>query len=232
MKNTGYTVFEFQNAIRGENKLREYLAYAATSQKEIFGIGNMDGLHDPWIPPPLLSTLTGYPGVCQDTLLKQPFINCGLARKLVEKCMNSAIIAENGGVDVKENLIYKWQEVSGMEAHFDQIKKHCETVVSLTCATYNWEPENTPPDERCIHYFDIADDAGYPYVFTYRPFQSLFLRTKTAKEKFIGTLRKYPSNQDDDEIDNKFGRYWYFCRCKTNMEKKCQNLFKDKFEVE
>ena len=105
----------------------------------------------------------GHPGVCLDYLAKEPYINCGLATKLVGKCMNSAMIQENGGVDVKEDLMSTGQSVNGMEEYFDQIKEHCETVVALPCIP-NFAHLSVS-EERCIPYFDIADGAGYVLMF-------------------------------------------------------------------
>ena len=153
----------------------------------------------------------------------QSYVGCGVATELHAKCMTNPLITADGGVDINEHLNHHGER-SIDQASVKHIKDMCETVIAMPCfmGTRNWL--NKAPPRWCQVFFDAAIKAKFQYFISKQDSVINYQATKTAKDGFMKMIKNYPEI-DSLQLENEFGRFWYFCKCKPEKQKECDDKF-------
>ena len=130
---------------------------------------------------------------------------CGLAAHLLNLSMLDDDINANGGVNVKENNLVGFQ--NAFDQDWDTQKEayeHCEIV--YFCHAIPEQPK------AGIGYLRAGIKAGYNILYTHRG-----LVDPTKFDKMETTLAGQRFEKGAVEFYNKYGRFWFFCKWKSDM---------------
>ena len=141
-------------------------------------------------------------GYCNNVRTSDASQQCGLATTLMEFCFTD------------ENVGSLSSQTIGNIEYPNKIAHLCEHVIYLVCA-----PDRPyTPTVACSAYLSAAVNADHKVMFTSvnnKGGMNVMNVEKVAKPEF----RRNP-----DSFISKHGASWYFCRCKSETNERCEAI--------